>query len=74
MVVYRFSVVSKSGYQFSVVESRFLGLYRLNAGRMNQRYEGSLWAFPGASTPQITDYAACADFRINGKIRVYEIS
>ena len=23
-----------------------------NAGRMNQRYEGSLWAFPGVSTPQ----------------------
>ena len=39
VVGYQFSVVSKNGYQFSVVKSRFLGLYRLNAGRMNQRYE-----------------------------------
>ena len=33
-----------------------------NADRMNQRHEGSLWAFPGVCTPQNRTYQVWVDF------------
>ena len=46
----------KSGLKFSRVPRSIR--FGCDADRMNQRYEGSLWAFPGACTPQNRTYRA----------------